>query len=231
MVSDTNFQFRDFISRMLVRRTWCLAPFYSLIASLQNRLNSADRWRGIRTGTICVLILSLMPIGNAWSKDQLFQIHNAESRLYQGVWLVTALIDFRMSEEALAALDNGVALTFELQFRLDRVRRFWVDKKTATLEQRFELSYQPLSERYVVRNLNSGEQNSYATLFSALNSMGRIVDLPIIDAALLDADDRYELALRAVLDQNTLPGPLRLIAFWSSGFRLESDWYVWMLNA
>ena len=147
------------------------------------------------------------------------------------VWLVTALIDFRMSEEALAALDNGVVLTFELQFRLDKVRRFWVDKKTATLEQRFELSYQPLSERYVVRNLNSGEQNSYATLFSALNSVGRIVDLPIIDASLLDSDERYELALRAVLDQNTLPGPLRLLAFWGSGFRLESDWYVWMLNA
>jgi len=34
-----------------------------------------------------------------------------------------------------------------------------------------------------------------------------------------------------VLDQNTLPGPLRLLAFWSSGFRLESDWYVWILNA
>jgi len=231
MVSDTNFQFRDLISRMLVRRTWCQAPFYSSIASLRSRLNSADRRRGICTGTICVLILSLMPLGSAWSKGQPFEIHNAESRLYQGVWLVTALIDFRMSEEALAALDNGVALTFELQFRLDRVRRFWVDKKTATLEQRFELSYQPLSERYVVRNLNSGEQNSYATLFSALNGMGRIVDLPIIDASLLDADERYELALRAVLDQNTLPGPLRLVAFWSSGFRLESDWYVWMLNA
>jgi len=122
-------------------------------------------------------------------------------------------------------------LVSNCQIRLDKVRRFWLDKKTATLEQSFELSYQPLSERYVVRNLNSGEQKSFATLFSALNSMGRIVDLPIIDASLLDADERYEIALRAVLDQNTLPGPLRLLAFWSSGFRLESDWYVWMLNA
>ena len=231
MVSDTNFQFRDLILQMLVRRKGCLTPFFPTITSLWGRLNLADRWSGICTVTICVLIISLMPIGSAWSKGQPFEIHNAESRLYQGVWLVTALIDFRMSEEALAALDNGVVLTFELQFRLDKVRRFWVDKKTATLEQRFELSYQPLSERYVVRNLNSGEQNSYATLFSALNSMGRIVDLPIIDASLLDSDERYELALRAVLDQNTLPGPLRLLAFWGSGFRLESDWYVWMLNA
>ena len=55
-------------------------------------------------------------------------------------------------------------------------------------------------------------------------------DLPIIDAALLDQDVRYAVSIRAVLDQNTLPGPLRMIAFWSSGFRLESEWYVWKLS-
>lgn len=196
-------------------------------ASFRDRTPRVYRWVGV----ICALIIGCAPLSVAYSKHQPFEIRNADSRLYQGVWLATALIDFRLSEEALSALDNGVVLTIELQVRLNRVRRFWLDKEIATLAQRFELSYQPLSERYVVRNLNSGEQNSFATLFSALNGMGRIVDLPIIDAALLAADERYEIAIRVVLDQNTLPGPLQLLAFWSSGFRLESDWYVWMLNA
>ena len=207
-MSNTNFQSKDFMSQKRVGRNGRLTPLF----------------------TVCALIFSIIPLEIAWSEDQPFEIHSAESRLYQGVWLATALIDFRLSEEALTALDNGVVLTFELQFRLDKVRRFWVDKKTATLEQRFELSYQPLSERYVVRNLNSGEQKSFATLFSALNNMGRIVDLPIIDDSLLEDGEPYEISLRAVLDQNTLPGPLRVLAFWSSGFRLESDWYVWPLN-
>lgn len=182
-------------------------------------------------GIICMLLVGFAPLGVAHAKGQPFEIRSADTRLYQGVWFANALIDFRLSEDALAALDSGVALTIELQIRLDRVRRFWFDKEIATLQQRFELSYQPLSERYVVRNLNSGEQDSFATLFSALNSMGRIVDLPIIDASLLDADEQYEISMRAVLDQNALPGPLRVFVFWSSGFRLESDWYVWMLNA
>jgi hypothetical protein len=207
---------------MMARQNWCLTPFPP---------HRIARWASCCVGAICALIISLAPLGVAYSKGQPFDIRSAESRLYQDVWYATARIDFRLSEEALTALDSGVVLTIELQIRLDRVRRFWLDKETATLEQRFELSYQPLSERYVVRNLNSGEQNSFATLFSALNDMGRIVDLPIIDASLLDADEQYEISLRAVLDQNTLPGPLRLLAFWSSGFRLESDWYVWMLNA
>jgi len=219
MVSDTNFQYRDLIRRKTARRKWCQTPFSSGL--------HVGRW----TGVFCALLIVCAPLGAAYSKGQPFEIRHAESRLYRGVWLANALIDFRLSDEALVALDNGVVLTIELQIRLNRVRRFWFDKETATLGQRFELSYQPLSERYVVHNLNSGKQDSFATLFSALNSLGRIVDLPIIDAALLDADEQYEIAIRAVLDQNTLPGPLQLLAFWGSGFRLESDWYTWMLNA
>jgi hypothetical protein len=166
----------------------------------------------------------------AFAKDGSFEIRSASTRLSDGVYFATARIDYRLSSDALSALDNGVALTVQLQIELSRKRRLWLDNNVATLSQAYSLSFQPLSERYVVKNLNSGEQDSFATLFSALNNMGRVVDLPVIDAALLDPDSNYEIALRAVLDQNTLPGPLRLIAFWSSGFRLASDWYTWQLN-
>ena len=166
----------------------------------------------------------------AFAKDGSFEIRSASTRLNDGVYFATARIDYRLSSDALAALDSGVALTVQLQIELSRKRRFWPDNDVATLSQAYSLSFQPLSDRYVVKNLNSGEQDSFATLFSALNNMGRVVDLPVIDVALLDPDLNYEIALRAVLDQNTLPGPLRLIAFWSSGFRLASDWYRWPLN-
>ena len=159
-----------------------------------------------------------------------FEVRSAASRLSEGVHLVTARIDYRLSDDALAALESGVTLTIQVQIEVIRRRNFRPDGVVATLKQDYELSYQPLSERFLVRNLNSGDQASFATLFSALNTMGRIVELPVIDDALLDPDGRYDIRLRAVLDQNTLPGPLRLIAFWSEGFRLESDWYTWQLT-
>ena len=176
------------------------------------------------------LIASIFTCCTASAKDGSFEVRSASSELIDGVYFANARIDYRLSNEALEALDSGVALTVQLQIELRRQRRFWLDSEIATLSQDYSLSFQPLSDRYVVKNLNSGEQDSFATLFSALNNMGRIVDLPMIDAALLDPDSNYEIALRAVLNQNTLPGPLRLIAFWSSGFRLASDWYVWRLN-
>ena len=178
-------------------------------------------------GLLAALMLSM---GTALAQKGLFEVRSASTRVYEGVYFATARVDFELSDEALEALNSGVTLPIQLQFKLTKKRRFWLDDAVATLEQDFQLSYQPLSERYVVRNVNSGEQDSFATLFSALNTMGRIINLPIIDVSILDSGAKYEIALRAVLDLSTLPGPLRLLAFWGSGFRLESDWYVWKLD-
>jgi len=177
-----------------------------------------------------LLALLLLPVGDAEAKDKPFEIRTATSRLSDGVWFANARIDYRLSDDALEALENGVSLTIQLQIEVTRIRRFWTDAKVASLKQGYQLSYQPLSERYVILNLNSGEQNSFATLFSALNHMGRVVDLPLIDASILDPDARYEVSMRAILDQDTLPGPLRMIAFWSEGFRLVSNKYTWKLG-
>lgn len=192
--------------------------------------------RGVTSGRVlrcaCAALFALLvlPIGAAEAKGRPFEIRSASTRLNDGVWYANARIDYRLSDDALEALENGVALTIQLQIEVSRIRRFWTDAKVASLKQGYLLSYQPLSERYVIQNLNSGEQNSFATLFSALNHMGRVVDLPVIDASILDTDSKYEITMRAILDQDTLPGPLRLIAFWSEGFRLVSNRYTWKLG-
>lgn len=174
----------------------------------------------------CLLLLPFV----ARSQDGRFEVQNTSTFLEDGVYYVTAWLDYTLSAEALEALESGVALTFELQIELTRRRRFWVDPEIATLVQTDELQYHALSERYIVKNLNSGGQNTFATLFSALSVIGRVVELPIIDAALLDPDATYNIRIRAVLDQNRLPGPLRLFALWQDGFKLESDWYGWSLS-
>jgi hypothetical protein len=59
--------------------------------------------------------------------------------------------------------------------------------------------------------------------------LGRIERLPLIDAAILEGGRTYELRLRAVLDVERFPGPLRLLAFWRRDWSLASDWYRWPL--
>jgi len=177
-----------------------------------------------------LLVACHVPVTQAQVPEGSFEVRNASSRLVNGVYYASARIEYRLSAQAIEALENGVPLTIELQVELSKVRRFWMDATVATLTQSYQLSYQPLSESYVVRNLNSGEQRAFTTLFAALSDMGRVSDLPLIDAALLEAGQTYRVWLRAVLDQRTLPGPLRLLAFWRDGLSLESEWYEWTLN-
>ncbi len=44
---------------------------------------------------------------------------------------------------------------------------------------------------------------------------------------MLDDDRGYDVRLRAVLDDEQFPGPLRLLAFWRRDWSIASDWYRW----
>jgi hypothetical protein len=123
----------------------------------------------------------------------------------------------------------GVPLTIRLDVEVVSPRRFWFDNEQASLDQRYELTYRAVSERFLVRNVNSGEQESFPTLPEALRYLGRVENLPVIDADLLRPGERYDLRLRTVLDIEKFPGPLRLLAFWRRDWSLGSDWVEWRL--
>ena len=57
------------------------------------------------------------------------------------------------------------------------------------LHQRYQLEYHALSERYIVHNVNSGDQTSFATLFAALDWLGR-VESPAADRCGVDRAER-----------------------------------------
>ena len=176
------------------------------------------------------LFLCLVFFPAAYGDDGRFDVRTGRSRLENGVWYASARIDYQLSTEATEALRSGVSFQVILEVRITRIRRWLPDPEVAQLAVVHQLQYNALSERYVVANLNSGEQATFATLFSALNYLGRVDDLPVIDAALLSSDTNYEIALRTILDQESLPGPLQVLAFWQDDFSTASGWYRWRLR-
>ena len=159
-----------------------------------------------------------------------FEVRTASSELIDGVYFVNALIDLRLSSEASEALAAGVPLIVQIEVDLIRVRRFWVDDEEVDVDQRFVLEYHALTERYLVRNVNRGDQASFATVMAALNYLGRIERLPFIDAPLLESGRSYDARIRARLDMDEFSGPLRLLTFWRREFSLSSDWFRWRLR-
>lgn len=186
-----------------------------------------------RTGlTVLACVLSaacLMPVVHAENTQGGFVIRTAYTELLNGVYYLSADVDLGMSEDALNALENGVPLTVEWQIEVIRHRRFIWNKTVATLTERYQISYHPLTRRFVIKNLNSGEQQSFASYRDAITNLGQVNDLPVIDAGLLEPHTQYMIRMRAVLDITDFPGPLKLIASLFKGWDLSSDWYAWGL--
>src|SRR6476646_8791857 len=141
-----------------------------------------------------------------------FEIREASTQLKNGVYFLDALIEYRLSSEARSALQSGLPLTIRVEVELLKNRRFWFDNEEAGLHQRYRLEYHALSERFTVQNLNSGDQTSFSTLSAALDWLGHVNHLPLIDAALIEPGHEYYARMRTVLDAEKLPGPLRLLA-------------------
>ena len=159
-----------------------------------------------------------------------FAVQHAETVIEDNIYRLNATIDYRFSEEALEALSNGVPLGLRLDIEVLRKRDYLWPETVASLTQRYRLEYHALTELYIVRNVNSGEQESFRSLRAATASLGKIENLPMLDRALVTPEGSYTVRVRARLDVESLPAPLRPWAWFSSDWRLSSDWHTWSLT-
>ncbi len=190
-----------------------------------------DKWTISRhwLAVLLVAAATLLPLQPSQAEDA-FTIKSLETKLVNGVYQLDCRIDYRFSEEALAALQNGVPFLILLNIEVEQVRWYW-NKNLAELEQGYLLLYHALSEKFILHNLNSGVQDHYASLGAALNALGRVNNLPLLDAKLLVPDARYQVRVRTYLDIESLPAPMRPLAYISSDWKkLDSDWVSWPLT-
>ena len=173
------------------------------------------------------LVLSLSPVA-ANASD--FEVAAVQTKLVDGIYLLDANIAVAFSEESLEALDSGVPLTVVVDMDIVQTRKLAWDKRVARLSARNELRIHALSRKYVVKNLNSDVTTSYPTLNEAISALGNLEDIPVLDSHLLDDDKSYYLKLRARLDIEALPSPLRPVAYLSSLWRRSSEWSIWPIE-
>lgn len=179
---------------------------------------------------VCALML-LITVGQpVWADDGLFEVTRGSLRVDDTQYLLDGQVDLQLNSEAAEALESGLMLSIQMQFEITRQRRFWTDIQVASTSRDFELRFKALSQRYLVTDNLTGEQQSYATLPSALRNLGRIRGWPVAAVNVINDDANNECALRAVINQDRLPGPLQILTFWRGDFSLHSDWYRWTLE-
>ena len=159
-----------------------------------------------------------------------FEVRSADLQLKDGVYHLNAHLDLPVSEVVRRGLAEGVPLAMELDLDIERVRQLLPNSRVAELTQRYHLQYNAVSARYILRNDNSGQQESLSSVDSAVERLSEVRGLPVLDKALITADRRYEASVRAKIDYGSVPFSLRVVMFWVNDWHRESDWYTWTLQ-
>ena len=145
----------------------------------------------------------------------------------EGVYELDADLEINLPGGARRAIDAGLTLRLNYEIEIARVRRYLPDSGIASLVQGYELSYHALSQRYLLRNLNTGEQQDFGGLAAALDRLGSVRGLPLIDAALLEPGTNYEIRVRAVVRLRSAPDTLGWLLFWTDDWSATSEWFAW----
>jgi hypothetical protein len=158
-----------------------------------------------------------------------FKVRDASTQLTGGVHRVHADIAFDFSDEALEAMTSGVALTVAVEMQVLQINQVW-DQRVATVKALYRIQSHALSRQYVVKDLSTGESTTYPNFAEMIARIGHINGLPLLDDYILDSSEQYRVRLRATLERESLPTPLRLLAYFSRSWRLSSDWTTWPLQ-
>jgi hypothetical protein len=162
--------------------------------------------------------------------DGVLEVHSAYVNVDRGVFLLHARVEYPVSPAIRTALRDGVTLTFDLESRVERERRLWFNSSVVDVTLRRELSYHAVTDRYVVRDVRSGDQTSFATLEEALDFLGKVNDWPILVEPQLDeGQGNYSISVRAGVRRGSLPASLRALLFWTDDWARVSEWYTWSL--
>jgi hypothetical protein len=191
------------------------------------------------TGTFIVSIalvsLLLLPLSshaelNHKELNHGFIITSAELNSDGNKYILNADIQFHFSKEALKALEHGIALQIDIEVQAKQTRKWLWDKRIRKNILRQRLEHQPLSDQYLVTDLNTGIKHNFDSFHHALEFLGSINDYPFLELASLEQGKTYTALLRARLNRESLPAPLRLSAYVSSDWQLSSPWYKWTIQ-
>lgn len=168
----------------------------------------------------------------AWSDRPGFVLQGSDVRDDNDQVTIDARFEPLLSPEARDALDSGVPLTLQLQVRVIEPggRWWWWDAEVTERNLDIELRYHALSRRYVVINHATDERRTFFRRDVALTAWASATGMPVVHRSQLDSGTRYELQLRARLNVDALPHPLRTVAYVSPEWRLASEWYTWRLD-
>lgn len=184
--------------------------------------------RALRSASLTLLAaLCLAPVAPEARAGAIEPMHGQLSPTDEGYVLI-AEFDIELGNRLEEALVRGVALTFNLEFGIERKRWYWFDERIVGRVIDYRLSYNALTQQY--RLSVGGLHSSYATLAEALRVLGHVSDMVVADKSAIKPGNEYTAELRLALDKSQLPKPLQLDALASKTWQVETKTLRWQFT-
>ena len=145
-------------------------------------------------------------------------------------YLLDADIDYFPTDTVIEALKNGIPLTFEVTVKVRESDSWlgWFERALTKRKIRFQLRYRPLSSLYEISS--DHHQRNFVSWKSLFSNLGELRQIAIVDTGELDVQKEYRVEIRAELDINSLPLPMRPMAYIDSDWDMSSGWSEWPLH-
>ncbi|MGH8119969.1 MAG: DUF4390 domain-containing protein [Gammaproteobacteria bacterium] len=158
-------------------------------------------------------------------------IRDVNGRVIDGTYVINADIEYHFSAETEKALKHGVPLQFNTTVTVKKQRRWLWDKTMSTIVLKYRLQYHPLSGYYLMTTMNDDEYRQFKTLSDVMEFLGKMKNQPLLSRDVLVAEaGKFYGRIRVRLDIQSLPVPLRPLAYISRQWRLASPVYSWSIQ-
>lgn len=175
------------------------------------------------------LLLGSLATGAARAE---FSVQEAQLRFAEHGLELNARLELALSASAEEALSKGIPLEVVIDVALYQPRRLLWDKELGTWQLRRRIQYHALSGQYLITDLASADHilESVGSLSEALVQLGSLRGQALPLRKLPNPEEDYSLQLRAELDIEALPSPLRPVAYTSPSWHLSSGWTTWRVQ-
>jgi hypothetical protein len=177
--------------------------------------------------TLVAMLLPFMAAAPSHAADDIV-VQSAAAELHDGVLEFTVRAGFPADEQTSTALMDGATVDLDVQVTVDLQNHFWLDEQLVEDNFRRELTWNAPSQRFVLRDVDSGNQRTFATLQKALDAAGEVDGWQVQFDQQLDPAATYEVGVRARLRRGRMPSALKALTFWTR-YWSRSEWYRWEL--
>ncbi|MGD8235364.1 MAG: DUF4390 domain-containing protein [Chromatiales bacterium] len=154
-------------------------------------------------------------------------IHETRVWLQGERYLLDADLAYELDDGIMEALDNGIPVVFTISLVVEEASLLSLELANDRLD--YHIRFRPLTAFYEVTG-PSGEQRSFVTRAALFTHLGELREVPLVDVAVLDKDASYRYRMKVELDIESLPLPMRPMAWFSPVWNLSSGWKEWPLS-